>query len=132
MLFRSGSNTESDDAQGAAIVDRLKQSGQTQGSLMAGDGLFNGTKMQEALKDSGMAVQNTNLTGKQTADVHADHKLDPESGKLIECAGDQKPLSSKRFPTGRHEVLCALASAWPALTTVSATATNGGSSIRKR
>ena len=46
--YQYGSNTESDDAQGAAIVDRLKQSGQTQGSLMVGDGLFNGTKMQEA------------------------------------------------------------------------------------
>ena len=106
--YQYGSNTESDDAQGAAIVDRLKQSGQTQGSLMVGDGLFNGTKMQEALKNSGMTIQNTNLPGRQTADVHADHKLDPESGKLIECAGGQKPLTSKRYSNGQTRSLMCL------------------------
>lgn len=105
--YQYGSNIESDDAQGAAIIERMKQSGQTQDSLLVGDGLFNGTKTQEALKDSGMTVQNTNLSGKKAPDVHADHKLDPETGELIECAGGQTPIKSKRYANGQtRSVMC--------------------------
>jgi hypothetical protein len=55
-----------------------------------------------------MTIQNTNLPGRQTADVHADHKLDPENGKLIECAGGQKPLTSKRYSNGQTRSLMCL------------------------
>ena len=93
--YTYGKNNESDDAQGGRIIEHLKEKGETQGHTLAGDALFNGSHMNKALKDSGMELVNTNVTGKKTPDVHAEHKLSDDNRSVVTCAYGKVPLASK-------------------------------------
>ena len=98
--YAYGKNNESDDSQGGRVITHLKKRGETKGHLGVGDGLFNGTEMKKALRDSGMEFVNTNVTGKKTPDVHADHQLDEAGKSVVTCAYGKVPLDSKLSGNG--------------------------------
>lgn len=95
--YTYGKNNESDDAQGGRIIEHLKEKDETQGHTLAGDALFNGSHMNKALKGSGMELVNTNVTGKKTPDVHADHRLSDDNRSVVFCAYGKVPFGQQTW-----------------------------------
>ena len=62
--------------------------------ILAGDGGFSGPTIEEAAKEAGIMLVNTDLTGR-VKDCCADHLLTDDGQKVKKCAGGQEPEPSK-------------------------------------
>lgn len=84
-------NTYSDSQFARDSIERLGDQEET--VTIVSDGAYSGQTNVELAAEHNIELVFTNLTGKETRDIHADFEFNEEGTKVIRCAGGNSPRS---------------------------------------
>ena len=96
-------NTHSDSEFTKETISALGE--QEEKITLVADGAYSGQENEKMARDNNIDLKTTNLTGKDTPDIHADFQFNEDGTRVIECPNGQKPKSCSYNPkTGQCTV----------------------------
>lgn len=87
--YQYDTNNTSDQELGKRALEQMQ--GAKENTTIVADALFNGKEMETLAKEKNITIINTNLTGREVADIYADFIFNEEGTRVIKCPAGNIP-----------------------------------------